>query len=146
MLQFADGLLNGTELLPYPGWTVRHVAMSLYDAQRVFHDATGDYASSVADLELIAPPGTLDGSCTGSIMISVSDEGQRYTAEVPSRDAGGHVACIRDDRLLRVEEAATRAGISSRGGGRWNDSNECFIDRHARAGAYYRRGPAVTAA
>ncbi len=100
--------------------------MSLYDAQRVFRDATGAYASSVADLEPIAPPGTLDGSCTGSIILSVSDEGQRYNAEVPSKEAGGHVACIRDDRLLRVVEADTRAGISRRGGGRWDTGVECF--------------------
>ena len=84
VLQFADGPLNETDVLPYPDWTIRHVAMSLYDAQREFHDESGVYASRVADLEPFAAPGTLDASCTGRIRISLSDGRQQYVAEVQS--------------------------------------------------------------
>lgn len=123
ILQFADGPVNSTQMKPYPEWTIRHIAMSLYDAQRAyFASSSGAYTKDLVQLRPLAPPGTLDGSCFASIVLQVSEDGQQWAAEVRAM-VGNVSACIRDDRLLTLQARGTCTGILAETVGRWTEAN-----------------------
>eukprot|EP00193_Tetraselmis_chui_P017157 CAMPEP_0177775366 /NCGR_PEP_ID=MMETSP0491_2-20121128/14054_1 /TAXON_ID=63592 /ORGANISM="Tetraselmis chuii, Strain PLY429" /LENGTH=326 /DNA_ID=CAMNT_0019293911 /DNA_START=1286 /DNA_END=2269 /DNA_ORIENTATION=- len=103
VLQFAGHQVNDTAPAPYPNWSLRHIAMSLYDAQRAHISSAGLYSSDIDLLRPLAPPFTLDGRCCGAIHIEVSPDGRSYTAEVLDSSNATVAACISDDRLLTID-------------------------------------------
>mmetsp|Transcript_19695 Transcript_19695/g.51374 ORF Transcript_19695/g.51374 Transcript_19695/m.51374 type:complete len:451 (+) Transcript_19695:175-1527(+) len=106
VLQFAGVQVDRAAPAPYPHWSLRHIAMSLYDAQRAYAASSrgGVYTADVDALRPLAPPYTLDGSCSGPVRIALTGDARTYTGEVPSRK-GGVVACVSSDRLLRIRRA-----------------------------------------
>merc|ERR1712118_486796 len=85
-----------------PDWPLRRVAMLVYDANAQYHEDHGVYTDSLAALRHVSDvPLAFDGLCTHRPEISLTDEGQGYTAAIRAWQTG-RVARVRNDRLLTV--------------------------------------------
>lgn len=117
-VQFADSDVNGTEPIRDKDWPLRYMASALYDAQELFFTQHGRYATTqeLPALAVLAPPHTLDGSCSSRVAIALAPDtgsGPEYAAEIVS--AGGtRRACVANDRRRAV--TAAPAGIHARRG------------------------------
>jgi len=109
-LQFADGQVNGTAIVPDPDYSLRQVAMQVYYAQQAHMAATGLFTADIAELMAANSSwqtvrGTLNGTCTQVPKIALGPDKKTFTAyitELGGTEAGGRTASIRDDRYLAV--------------------------------------------
>ena len=90
VLQFAEGAPNATQPRADPDWTLRTVAMAVYDAQGAHAAAhNGSFARGAAALAPFAPPRLLDGTCTALPEIETSADGRCWWAAVDGKDKLG---------------------------------------------------------
>jgi len=96
-----------------PDWGVRCVAMDLYYAQHAYANANnGTFSASISDLVSLAPNGFLDGQCSLSPFISLTNGGKAFEGVVA--DYEQNVAHIRDDRLLTTEVDAVLSRLNGK--------------------------------
>jgi hypothetical protein len=105
LLQFSEESpsTSTTEREPifYEEWPIRHVAMTIYNAEHAYFNTYGSFTSNVSALNSFAPPPILDGSVCSQQPLIKSD-GASFEASVT--DATGRLtASIRNDRHLTVE-------------------------------------------
>jgi hypothetical protein len=94
--------VNTTAPVYNPQWTVRTIAMAVYNAEHAFFDANNRFTDSIFELLPYAQAHTLDGTCTRVPTVTLGGNATSFTAEVPSLD-GSMLAVIRDDRYLVVK-------------------------------------------
>eukprot|EP00995_Heteronema_vittatum_P007481 NODE_262_length_1564_cov_4.591419_g187_i0.p1 GENE.NODE_262_length_1564_cov_4.591419_g187_i0~~NODE_262_length_1564_cov_4.591419_g187_i0.p1 ORF type:complete len:446 (-),score=116.13 NODE_262_length_1564_cov_4.591419_g187_i0:118-1455(-) len=107
-LQFSTAQVNTSEAVPDPDWTVRHLAMQLYEAQLAYRHKHSKYTANLSALSELTPiSGVLELACHGDIGLTVAEDGRHYNASVPSvPDSEGcsdRVAHICSDRFLTVD-------------------------------------------
>eukprot|EP00730_Choanoeca_flexa_P018398 TRINITY_DN8939_c0_g2_i4.p1 TRINITY_DN8939_c0_g2~~TRINITY_DN8939_c0_g2_i4.p1 ORF type:complete len:376 (+),score=59.72 TRINITY_DN8939_c0_g2_i4:3-1130(+) len=99
-LQFSNDNVNTTRPLDDPEWTLRFLAMQLYEAQQGYKNTHGAFTDQLALLAQFTPvPGVLNRSCTASI--NVKSDGDTFIATLISSDTARQ-ATIRQSRELRV--------------------------------------------
>lgn len=92
VLQFAEGAPGAAQPRADPDWTLRTVAMGVYDAQRAHAAArNGSFARDAAALAPFAPARLLDGTCTALPKIKLSADGGCWWAAVGVKDKAGAV-------------------------------------------------------
>lgn len=86
VLQFAGGAPGGAQPRPDPDWTLRTVAMGVYDAQRAHAAArNGTFARDAATLVPFAPARLIDGTCTAVPKLTLGADGRCWWAAVGGR-------------------------------------------------------------
>eukprot|EP01012_Entosiphon_sulcatum_P011585 TRINITY_DN17086_c0_g1_i1.p1 TRINITY_DN17086_c0_g1~~TRINITY_DN17086_c0_g1_i1.p1 ORF type:complete len:397 (+),score=81.99 TRINITY_DN17086_c0_g1_i1:91-1281(+) len=101
-VQFSTQPPNQTQPVKDPDWTIRHVAMLLYEAELQYQTAHGRYTDNLQDLLAFAPPNSIDGTCTGLPAIGLLPNGSGYHASIQEKLDGSRTAHIQDDRFLTV--------------------------------------------
>ena len=92
VLQFAGGAPGAAQPRPDPDWTLRTVAMGVYDAQRAHAAAhNGSFARDAAALAPLAPAHLLDGTCTAVPELTLSADGRCWWAAVGGKAKLGDV-------------------------------------------------------
>jgi len=105
-LQFADGEVNGTEVIPDPDYAIRSVAMQVYYAQKAFAASAagrGNFTEDMAVLAELAPlgPAALNGTCTCPPTVTLAHGRKAYTAHVGDLHQN-RTASVTQDRYLLV--------------------------------------------
>lgn len=92
VLQFAEGAPGAAQPRADPEWTLRTVAMGVYDAQRAHAAArNGSFARDAAALAPLAPARLLDGTCTAVPELTLSADGRCWWAAVGGKHRHGAV-------------------------------------------------------
>lgn len=115
VIQFADERVNGTQVARDPSWPLRHVAAAVYDAQmewKAKHGGGSNFTDSLSALQSVVEPSQvslLQGNvCAEAPAITLGPGSTTFEARVVS-STGQLTATIREDRLLRVGDAAPYA-------------------------------------
>ena len=103
LLQFSESE-SGSEPVFYVEWPIRHIAMTIYNAEHAFFNTYGSFTANVSALNDFASPPILENSVCSQQPLIESD-GATFLAHVT--DVSGLLtASIRNDRLLTMEYLA----------------------------------------
>ena len=120
VLQFAEGAPGAAQPRADPDWTLRTVAMGVYDAQQAHAAAhNGSFARDAAALAPFGPARLLDGTCTALPAIKLSADGRCWWAAVGGKGKLGIVGSRPGlagqgqglGAMLAAEGALTEAGV-----------------------------------